>query len=660
MEFETAMRRLKLFEIPAGENESAKSVREILARLLSLKAVSLGELQTSRDIVKWAIVKSKRNVPEVAYIFLSAMFVSLRDGNTVFNLANKVNESGMLLIDACQRNATGAELTAVEELREKIKTIWPEAIAAADSLDGDIVSKIIRKECAHETFLWAFSKEKDAVSSVSDMIKPRLVVTDEGLSDDELDEVIGYKGEGGVEFTLGEEQKRAVRTTVQHGMTVITGGPGTGKTTIICSILRSLIKKRGLKPADVALIAPTGRAAQRMGEALQAQCAKADAIKDEKTAIASLEGVTIHSLLGGYGPKWNYNQDNPLPHRLVVVDESSMIDLILMRSLLAALRKDCRLVLLGDKNQLPSVNEGAVLGDLIEIGKSEENKAAFVELTESRRFKGKLKECADEFNKGESATVKSSKVSISESERWTELFEMNSTENNCFWYELSSNYPSAKVDAILKDWAQQFGLLKGGALVAAAKAVAMDDKAFNGECSDGTERLFKVLDKSRILSVVRRGPYGVEHINELLLKERFGRIPIEPLVDSGIPVIITRNARSMNLFNGDVGVTVKRPGGGVCVLFPRGKKVVSCPVGLLPSHELAYAMTVHKSQGSEFENVMVVLPNDVKHPLLNRQIIYTGITRAKKRAVIIGSEEALDKALSRKIERDTGLIIGNI
>ena len=648
MEFETAMRRLKLFEIPAGESEKAESVRDILARLLSFNAISLGELQSERDIVK-----REGNVPEAIYIFLSAMFVSLRNGNTEFNLRNEVNENGKLLLDACRINAKENDAAAIKDVKEKIEAIWKDAVEAADLIKSeDVVKKV-----GCNSSVWRFSKNDKAVQDVSDMIKARLAETGESLSDDELKGVIGYKGEGGVEFTLGEEQKRAIRTTVQHRLTVITGGPGTGKTTIICSILRSLIKKTGLKLADVALIAPTGRAAQRMGEALQAQCAMADASEDEKTAIASLEGVTIHSLLGGYGPKWNYNQDNPLPHRLVVVDESSMIDLVLMRSLLAALRKDCRLVLLGDKNQLPSVNAGAVLGDLIEIGKSEENKIAFVELTESRRFKGKLKECADEFNKGESATVKSFKFPISESERWTEPFENNSTEDSCFWYELSSNYHPAKVDALLKDWARQFGLLKGGALVAAAKAVATDDKAFNGERSDGTRRLFKVLDRSRILSVVRRGPYGVEHINELLLKERLGRIPIEPLVNSGIPVIITKNARSMNLFNGDVGVTVKRQGGGVYVLFPRGESVVSCPVSLLPEHEIAYAMTVHKSQGSEFENVMVVLPNDKGHPLLNRQIVYTGITRAKKRAVIVGSEDALDEALTKKTVRDTGLAI---
>lgn len=122
----------------------------------------------------------------------------------------------------------------------------------------------------------------------------------------------------------------------------------------------------------------------------------------------------------------------------------------------------------------------------------------------------------------------------------------------------------------------------------------------------------------------------------------------------GVPIMVTHNTPDRNLFNGDVGVTVRGPHGMV-VLFPRGAKTIACPVALLPEHELAYAMTVHKSQGSEFENVMVVLPDDEKHPLLNRQIVYTGITRAKKRAVIVGTEDALKAALSRKIERDTGV-----
>jgi exodeoxyribonuclease V alpha subunit len=187
-----------------------------------------------------------------------------------------------------------------------------------------------------------------------------------------------------------------------------------------------------------------------------------------------------------------------------------------------------------------------------------------------------------------------------------------------------------------------------------------DESLTNGVLSEKAEAIFSELNRSRVLTVVRNGPYGVHGINELLVKKRFdGRLPFNPLVKTGVPVMITRNTPSRRLFNGDVGVTVEGRS-GIEVIFPRGDKVVSCPAGLLPEHELAYAMTVHKSQGSEFENVMVVLPDDKEHPLLNRQVVYTGITRAKKRAVIVGTESALVAALSRRIERDTGVSLDRI
>lgn len=654
---EEAWKRLELFEIPPAGGGDAQRVRGILAQLLSCGAVSLGELQTARDIAG-----RKENAPAAAYVFLAGMFVSLHDGNTVFNPGRKANEDGKLLSDACRRNASAEEAAAIDALEGAVKSIWKEAVAAAETLKGDVIDKSKRGQGGEAVDCWYFDRQREAVECVSGLIAARLGTTGETLTDGELDSVARYRRPDGTEFALGGGQKEAVRATVSHKLTVITGGPGTGKTTIVCSILRALLKNPDMKPADVALAAPTGRAAQRMGEALRAQCEMAlcdsGADRDLCAAIGKIEGTTVHSLLGGYGPKWTYNEDNPLPHRLVIVDESSMVDLILMRSLLAALRRDCRLVLLGDKNQLPSVEAGAVLGDLVEIGKNAENKDAFVELKESRRFTGRLKECAAEFNDGRCAAIKESRLPRNGNERWTDALENKDTENGCFWYELSGGRPSSKVDALLKEWSRVYGLGDDGELANAARAVGKDDGAFNGECSDKARKLFDVLDASRILSVVRNGPFGADHVNELLLRERLGRNPAEPLADGGIPVIVTKNTRSLNLFNGDVGVTVKRPGYGLYVLFPRGEKVVCCPVSKLPEHELAYAMTVHKSQGSEFGNVLVVLPDDVNHPMLNRQIVYTGITRAKKRAVIAGTEAALTQALKRKIERDTGIALG--
>ena len=154
---------------------------------------------------------------------------------------------------------------------------------------------------------------------------------------------------------------------------------------------------------------------------------------------------------------------------------------------------------------------------------------------------------------------------------------------------------------------------------------------------------------------MHEGPYGDKVINALLVRLRFGgHAPTNPLARAGIPVLITANTPARNLWNGDIGVTV-RGSNGMLVLFPRGEKVVACPVSLLPPHELAYAITVHKSQGSEFENVLVVLPADEKNPLLSRSLVYTGVTRARRRALLLSTRNAYVKALTTSHTRDTTL-----
>ena len=660
MTTDEATRTLGLFGIP-GDGDGADAVRGILARLLAFRAVSLGELQVARDVVGRA-----RSADPHAYLFLAAMFVSLGDGNTAFNPANPSNGGGRLLPDACRRREAGGSEEEEDALGAAVAAAWPAALQAAESLRGDVVQEV--------SGLWYFSRYRDAVEDVGRLVRDRIGRSGDTLPDDALEAVARYRNEEtGADEPLDDGQRRAVRAAVENTFTVVTGGPGTGKTTVLCSILRALFRT-GLKAADVALAAPTGRAGRRMGEALAAQCAKAapfdgndPAARAAREELARLAGTTVHALLGGYRPNWTFNAQNPLPHRLVVVDECSMVDLLLMRSLLSALRKDCRLVLLGDKDQLPSVEAGAVLGDLAAFfGAGAADTGAFVELTESHRFKGRLKECAGDFNRGRSESIQSDEARLPRpgDRKWTDILADGATRDGCFFHALVrfGTEPDKafheRADALLLDWARANGLGRGGALARKAEAVAAAGQAFGKELTDEKKALFDALEASRILTVVRRGPFGVEHANDLLLRERLGRAPAEPLVAGGIPVIVTRNTPSLNLFNGDVGVTVKGSD-GVRVLFRRGKEVVSCPVALLPEHDLAYAITVHKSQGSEYGNVLVVLPNDPTHPLLSRQLVYTGITRAKLRAVILGTPAALAAAIRNEIKRDTGIVLAS-
>lgn len=653
---EEANRLLRLFEIP-GDTEAGKPVRDILAQLLASRAISLGELQTARDIVG-----RKPGTDPHAYLFLAAMFASLREGNTAFNLSRAHNQCGGLLADACRRRGDDEDAkAAAAELRTAVDAEWDEAVKAAAPLAGDIVKKDARG-------FWYFDKYGEAVKEVGKAIHDRIGTTDDVLSDAELDAVSAYTGRdkdgNPQDESLDTDQRLAVRAAVGNRLAVVTGGPGTGKTTVLCSILRALFAKTGLTPADVALAAPTGRAGRRMGEALEDQCAKAvycgEGDKAARDKISTLTGRTVHTLLGA--PNWFYNAENPLPHRLVVVDECSMVDLLLMQSLLSALRRDCRLVLLGDRNQLPSVDAGAVLGDLTELlGKDDASSGAFVELKTSHRFTGRLKTCADEINGGKSDAILSDKSRV-DGDAWVN--PPGKTGGGCFFRRLAkldeSDVKGRKqlretVDNLLIDWAKAHELGKGGKLAMLADAAARLSKPLEELAEADVHDLFEELDKSRILTVVRKGSFGVKHVNDLLLKERLGRNPSEPLAESGIPVIVTKNSRTLD--NGDVGVTVKRGKGDVVVLFPRGKGVVACPVSQLPEHELAYAITVHKSQGSGYGDVLVVLPDDKDHPLLSCQLVYTGITRAKQRAVILGTEDALTHAIGNPIKRDTGIVL---
>ena len=643
MSYTENIHRLRLFGIPGdAPSDESDRVRRVLARLVEAESLSLSDLQTARDIARRA-----PGIAAESYLFLAAMFLSVRGGNTYLR-----PEKGPALLER------GGHLDGKDEIGEygrdafaaDVDEAWPAAVEAASSLDGEIVLR--RRDGRGDR--WFFQRDANAVDAVSAAFaalasQPPCAAP---LSAAELAAAAAFR-----EFELDDPQKEAVKSAVTRRFTVVTGGPGTGKTTIVFSILRALVG-RGLSTEEIALAAPTGRAAQRIGESLRKQCAAAEGLDESmRLRIESLKGSTIHSLLGGFPPNWKYTADNPLPLKLVVVDESSMVDVMLMRALVEALPDGCRLVLLGDRDQLPSVEAGAVLGDVVDGGGGATS--CVVRLVASKRYPEELARCAETVKNGDVPGLFASAGNLSTaSGSWTDRLE--SSGAGCFLLPLGDEAAKRR-DACheaVGRWAAHFGLLeRAGALVRLASADWADDPALvDGSLSDRAKALFEEFSRSRILSVVRRGPYGVEKINEILVTKRFGRKPANALSKPGVPVIVTRNTPTRSLWNGDIGVTVKGPAGMV-VLFERGDRVVSCPVALLPEHELAYAITVHKSQGSEYGNVLVVLPDDPTHPLLSRQLVYTGITRARKRAVILGTEDALLHAIGNPIKRDTGIVL---
>ncbi len=651
MTTDEANRRLCLFGIPP-QGDAAEGVRQILARILAGGALSLADMQSARDVAEHV-----RTCDPGAYLFLAAMQLSLRAGNTFLRLGR-----GPGLLKAAGRLEDGND----KAYAACVEACWTACAAAAGEMlakgDGQLV---VCKDISLSEKGWFFTRVWDSVKAVSDRLGEMAREGDIGaLPETIVARSVLFNGRSGP-FSLNPEQQQAVRTVGRRRFTVVTGGPGTGKTTVVCAILRALMESQAVAGEDIALVAPTGRAGQRMGESIHDQCAAAVGMPAEiKRQIEELSGATIHATLGGLPPDWKYTQDNQLPYKLVVVDESSMVDVHLMQALLAALPRECRLVLLGDKDQLPSVDAGAVLGDVV----ANFDRRTVVALTESNRFTGALADCARAVNEGNGRLLSrlAKKLPVA-GVRWTETLAQTDADNvnRVFYYELAKSMKPTAFGRLVLAWVRSYGMLSGadaesgkaeGGLVAAAQAVKPTDAVFTtGEKTEAVRNLFDWLDRSRLLTVVRGGPFGAAQVNDLVITARYGgRRPVNPLAKVGVPVIVTRNTRERNLWNGDIGVTVFGPD-GMSVLFPRGKKVEVCPVGLLPEHELAYAMTVHKSQGSEFENVLVILPDDSEQPLLNRQIVYTGITRAKKRAVIMGTQEALARALARKLERDTGI-----
>jgi len=656
--YEKNVSLLKVFGIPKGWDDNAaqdvKDVGNILARLLAARSLRLAHLQTARDIYERAGVDDPR-----MYLFLAALFISAGQGNAYM----EVDKMEGLLVN-------GGYLDDVEKMGFESNAAYKDrVITQIDGVDWNQVALPFDKDIlVHENGKWYFQRDRASLDDLNQKFSDFAFKNKE--LEKEVDKAVLEKA-ADFGFKLNDAQKEALRAAIRNRFTVITGGPGTGKTTTVCAILRALLEIHpDWTEKDIALAAPTGRAAQRMSEAILDQCA---GLKDERlvahvvaggkkepSIAEKLEGSTIHRLLGGYAPNWKHDAKNPLEHKIVIVDETSMVDLYLMHALLEALKPEARLVLLGDADQLPSVDTGAVLGDLTAIGMGN----GFVKKLEvCERAKGEVSDVAKNINelcKDEGEAKKKAEDMI---KGWTQISVDQLPYNDQIEVGKSVFQWLCPPDNIKKDEIQAFysKWMSGSKLIEKATAIEKTDKCLVGERSEKSEDLFKELNCRRILTLLREGWYGVKEANVFLLKEakKAAKVNGDYLSMVGVPIMVTHNTPERRLFNGDVGVTVRGPHGMV-VLFPRGKKTIACPVALLPEHELAYAMTVHKSQGSEFENVMVVLPNDVDHPLLNRQIVYTGITRSKKRAVVVGTSDVLTTALSRRLVRDTGLSLEKV
>jgi exodeoxyribonuclease V alpha subunit len=431
-------------------------------------------------------------------------------------------------------------------------------------------------------------------------------------------------------------QKVAAAVAALKRIAVLCGGPGTGKTTTVARVLAVLTALAGVERIAIGLAAPTGKAAARLQSALAAH---------PETASIAGQAMTLHRLLGlGAGRAPRYHAANPLPLDVLVVDEASMIDLALASKLVRALPAHARLILLGDPEQLASVEAGAVLASIAgtEAAYSPQMAARLARLTgQTVPIGGPVSALSDSIVRlGRSYRFAASSAigRLAQAVRTGDAEDAVATLDaggDAAWLN-----PDAKAleDAAFAGYAGYFAAIDGGAEPA---------------------RCFTELGRFRVLAAVREGPLGVHALNRAVERRRASRDAAVPHQRwyPGRPVMVTRNDYAMRLANGDVGVVVRDASmsGGVAVAFeaPDGGIRRFSPARM-PECETVYALTVHKSQGSEFDDVLIVLPR-TETAVLSRELVYTGITRARRRVTMLAQPEVLKAAIGVRVRRDSAL-----
>lgn len=417
-----------------------------------------------------------------------------------------------------------------------------------------------------------------------------------------------------------EEQREAAENALSQAVTVLTGGPGTGKTTTIARLLGLAAEQAeltGRARLRIALAAPTGKAAARLQEAVSQEVAKLDAA--DQARLGGLQAMTLHRLLGSRpdtSSRFKHDRGNRLPHDVIVVDETSMVSLTVMARLLEAVRPGARVVLVGDADQLASVEAGAVLADLVD-GLSARGHMRVTALCTSHRF-------------GKSIGALAGAIRVGDADGTLALLRAGDEH-----IEFIENDDAIhRLRSVLTPHALR--LTQAAVLGAADEALA-------------------ILDEHRLLCAHRQGPYGVRQWNrqvEQWLSEETGQPPWSEWY-VGRPLLVTANDYGLRVYNGDTGVVVAGPE-GLRGVIASATGPLNFSTSRLSEVETLHAMTIHKSQGSQADEVTVLMPPEDSR-LLTRELFYTAVTRAKRKVRVVGSDAAVRAAVERRAVRASGL-----
>ncbi|MFZ0388470.1 MAG: exodeoxyribonuclease V subunit alpha [Solirubrobacteraceae bacterium] len=501
---------------------------------------------------------------------------------------------------------------------------WIDAVAASSLIASEGLEERTRPLRLERSWLYLdryWAEEVAVAARLREMRSAPPSAINEGRLRDGIARLFGSEADG--------DQAAAAAEAVRRQFAVVAGGPGTGKTTTVARIVALLCEQTGARPPLIALAAPTGKASARLQEAVHEEAGRIDVSEEIRDQLRSLQATTIHRLLGyraGSHSRFRHDAEQRLPHDVVIVDETSMVSLSLMARLIEALRPDARLVLVGDAGQLASIEAGAVLGDIVGDGGTtapDARRPGISVLVRGHRYGDEIARVAATIRAGDADET---------------IALLRESPRAVTWIDEDPGGPRS-VNAV------RAGVVDAGRVaIEAARA----DRAADA---------LAALARFRVLCAHRRGPMGVSTWTariETWLESELPGFSARERWYVGRPLLVTENDRELRLYNGDTGVVVRTADDRVLAAFERGGEPVLYSPSRLGAIDTVYAMTIHKSQGSQFQTAAVLLPEPGSR-ILTRELLYTAATRAEDRLILIGTEAMVRAAVDRPVARASGL-----